>query len=42
MAAADGTPLPTGLPGGPWYGDDLLVAASEDELLAALGERTAS
>jgi len=39
MAAADGAPLPTGLPGGPWYGDDLLVAGSEDALLAALAEQ---
>jgi hypothetical protein len=36
MAGADGTPLPPGLVGGPWWGDDLLVAASEDQLLDAL------
>jgi hypothetical protein len=36
MAVADGAALPTDLPGGPWYGDDLLVAATEDQLLAAL------
>jgi hypothetical protein len=36
MAVTDGSPLPTDLPGGPWYGDDLLVAASEDQLLATL------
>jgi hypothetical protein len=36
MAVADGTALPTGLPGGPWYGDDLLVAATEDQLLETL------
>jgi hypothetical protein len=40
MAAADGTPLPPDVAGGPWYGDDLLVAASEDELLAALAGET--
>jgi hypothetical protein len=39
MAAADGAPLPPGLPGGPWYGDDLLVAGSEDDLLSALAEQ---
>ena len=36
MAAADGRRLPVDLVGGPWYGDDLLVAASEDQLLRAL------
>jgi hypothetical protein len=36
MAVADGAVLPTGLPGGPWYGDDLLLAATEDQLLEAL------
>jgi hypothetical protein len=36
MAVADGARLPVDLPGGPWYGDDLLVAASEDQLLTAL------
>lgn len=37
MAGADGTALPAGLVGGPWWGDDLLVAATEDQLLEALG-----
>jgi hypothetical protein len=39
MAAADGARLPIDLPGGPWYGDDLLVAAGEDQLLATLTQK---
>jgi hypothetical protein len=35
MAATDGTQLPADLVDGPWYGDDLLVAATEDQLLDA-------
>lgn len=38
MAAADGTPLPADLRSQGWYGDDLIIAASEDQLLATLGE----